>query len=137
MSKYILEDDFEDECALFAISCHAKDFKLTWAINNALNISLIKDKDVVLHTKKKGNVLFSNYTFLDKESGVEYKLVGNKTGSTMLVKEQKAADFWLIVYDPPEGIKSGVLEKLRGINTILMSFEVDANSLASRSNLIF
>ena len=55
--KYHLEEEYEYDFELFGISTHEKDYRLCWAINNSLNISLERSsEDVELifpHQEKK------------------------------------------------------------------------------------
>ena len=55
--KYHLEEEYEYDFELFGISTHEKDYRLCWAINNSLKISLERtSEDVELifrHQKEK------------------------------------------------------------------------------------
>ena len=43
--KYYLEDAYEYDFLLIGISCHEKDYRLSWALNQNLSLQLIKEKE--------------------------------------------------------------------------------------------
>lgn len=60
--KHFLENDFEFEFQLIGISCHEKDYRICWALNQALGVELTKtetDLELVLKKRKKNFFLFS------------------------------------------------------------------------------
>lgn len=136
MSKYILEDDFiEEDFQVIGITCHALDFRLSWAINKELSISLSKEKEVLLETKKAGTASFSNYFFENDELSQGYRLLKNKYNKQMLLPEQKPADYLLIMYG--DVMVNEVLNSLRNINIVLMCFEINVSTLKNKQNLLF
>ena len=44
--KLTLEIENEFDFSLLGISCHAKDYRISWALNNSLNIKLKKEDDI-------------------------------------------------------------------------------------------
>ena len=136
MSKYILEDDFtEDDFKLIGIACHSQDHRLSWAINKELAISLFKEKEVLLETKKAGTASFSNYFYENEELNIGYRLLDNKFKKQLLLPEQKAADYLLIIYG--DSSTQDVLTSLRKINIVLMCFEINVSTLKNKQNLLF
>ena len=43
--KYYLEDAYEYDFLLIGISCHEKDYRISWALNQNLSLQLVKDKE--------------------------------------------------------------------------------------------
>jgi hypothetical protein len=137
MNKHLLLDDFDYDFFAIGITCHAKDYRLCWAVNKLLDINLEKDNDIEL-TNKKGKISkHSSYYYMDESSEKEYRLISNKSQNNFLVKEQKQADFYLLLYEnTTEAIKE-IITQLKTINIILMSFEVNITTLKSKENLLF
>lgn len=135
MAKFTLtlEDDFD--FFLCAICSHSRDYRLSWYLNEALDISLSKQDD--LEMKSKEEVYgFSFYLFEDER--LEYYLVGNKCLNTRLIPEEKQADYFLKIKGPVEADKlKDVVEKVNNIPVVLKSYALDVNELKSRKNLIF
>lgn len=137
MNKHLLLDDYEFDFLAIGISCHTKDYRLCWSINKALNINLSKDADIEL-TSKKGKISkHSSYYYLDELTEKEYRLVSNKSHNDFLVKEQKQADFYLLLYENDTDSYEEILKELKTINIILMAFEVNVVTLKSKENLLF
>ena len=44
--KYHLEEEYEYDFDLYGISSHEKDYRICWAINNSLGLSLERTGDV-------------------------------------------------------------------------------------------
>ena len=54
MSKHrlVFDDDYEFLC--FGLSCHLKDYKLAWTLNNHFRLELAR-KTLVVNTKQQAN----------------------------------------------------------------------------------
>lgn len=137
MSKHLLLDDFDYDFFVIGITCHAKDYRLCWAINKMLNINLEKENDIELRDKKGKTSKHSCYHFVDEFTEKEYRLVSNKSENNFLVKEQKQADFYLLLYENDTETVREILTQLKTINIILMCFEVNITTLKSKENLLF
>ena len=137
MSKHLLLDDYDYDFFAIGITCHAKDYRLCWAINKLLDISLEKDTDIELTNKKGKTSKHSCYYYWDELTEKEYRLVSNKSQNDFLVKEQKQADFYLLLYENTAETAKEIAIQLKKINIILMSFEVNITTLKSKENLLF
>ncbi|MFL5751767.1 MAG: IPExxxVDY family protein [Bacteroidia bacterium] len=165
MAKYSLDEEYDFNFILFAISCHEPDYKLCYALNQALNLNLIREDDVLLKNKKQeDNLLFSFYFYEDESEYVEYNLLSNKSynssktianpknkqadlfGETdasansqkgYLVPELSNADFLLIVRTDYEASLAEELEnKIKQLSFVLKVQVIDVGDLPSKKNLI-
>lgn len=136
MSKYLLIDDFEYNFKLIGIGSHAQDYRLSWAINQALGIHLVKDLEVEL-IKKGKQIRFNCSSFLDEETEKEYRLIANKNKMEFLIPEQRQVDFFFHLYDINQFELKEILKKLKRINIILICFEINVANLKSKQNLVF
>lgn len=137
MSKHLLLDDFEYDFFVIGITCHAKDYRLAWSINKLLDINFEKDNDIELTNKKGKTSKHSCFHYLDDDTDNEYRLISNKSQNNFLIKEQKQADFYLIIYESDSETIEEITAQLKTINIILMSFEVNIATLKSKDNLLF
>lgn len=138
MTTFFLDDDFDFDFKVIGISSYGKDYRVGWAINSTLNISLEKDKEIQLKNKKKGQLSeHSVYTYFDEETENEYRLISNKTLSGYLVNDQKQADYFLIIKEVFELNINEIIIKLKSINIILTAFYIDLATLKQKENLIF
>jgi hypothetical protein len=139
MTKFKLEMEYDYDFDLIGISCHAPDYRLCWALNQALNIALHKREEKhILSDKKKGTQdEFAVYEFFSEEDHVEYFLLPNKGTSGLLVPEQKAADYFLLLKNNFALETSGLIALLKRIDMVIAAFAIEAETLKSRENLLF
>jgi hypothetical protein len=101
---------------LFGISCHLKDYRLSFLLNKKLDLEFIKMED------------FTGYSFYfcrDEDHFNAYYLLGNRGQDAILFPGLKQTDFILLVEGPFKKIqKDRLLENIRGIQNVLTSFEI-------------
>jgi len=136
MTKYQLEVEYDYDFLMVGISCHAKDYRLCWGLNQKLGFNLEKlDQDIeIRHRKPDRSSYHSVYTWYNKETHAEYNLVLNKTNAGVLIPEQKQADYFLIVRN---NFDDDIETQIREIDFVLTAFEVNVDSLKSKQNLVF
>lgn len=137
MTKYQLEVEYDYDFILVGISCHAKDYRVCWALNNALSLALEKeDEDLKLRLKKEESE-HSVYSFYHEENYTEYTLVINRGTAGYLVPEQKQADYFLMIRNNFDHDMDELLGAIRKIDFVLTAFELDVEELKSKQNLVF
>lgn len=137
MSKTVLLTDFEFDFQLIGISSHVKDYRLSFELNKKFNIQLSKEKEVLFSTKKGDKAEFSMYFYQDEAEERDIRLISNKHQGRFLVAEQKAADFFLMLYDYNPIDVSDILRDIRKIKVVITAFDVDVTTLKSKENLLF
>ncbi|NJO70376.1 MAG: IPExxxVDY family protein [Bacteroidetes bacterium] len=86
----------DPEFHLIGIASHENDYRLAWAINSVLKISLAKSEDaVVFHDKYKHDISLSLFTQNFAEQGYSLKLFANKGDNFFLLEEYKNIDFFM------------------------------------------
>ena len=137
--KYVLEEEYDYDFKLIGISCHAKDYRLCWAINNQLKLELEKeDKDLeILSDNPFEGSSHSIYSFFEEEDQNEYFLIANRDSAGFLIPEQRQADFVFMIKNTLPVNADEILSKLREIDQVLTAFEIDVENLKSKKNLIF
>ena len=139
MAKKKLILDWDYEFLLFAISCHARDYKLCWHLNKALSVQLSKEEDFEIKFAGSTAVsLHSFYSYFDELNRLKYIIIANRSESGFLVEEHKEADYFLVLDGFHETVdKAELLKKLKSSEVILTAFEIDPNNLKSKQNLAF
>lgn len=137
--KYSLDEEYDFDFELLGISCHEKDYRLCWALNHALNISLAKEENDIEVIIKKNNrcSLHSMFTYFDEELETEYRLIANRSTLGVLIPEKAQADYLLMITENSECTIDEIRSKVNEIPFVLTSFVVDVESLKSKENLIF
>lgn len=139
MTKFQLDVDYDFSFRLIGISCHARDYRLSWALNNDLAIQLEKvhRENAAEGLKKNGVAIESLYSFLDEENHATYQLMYNKHNNNLLLPEQKAADFLFIIDQMNDEKFDEVLQKIKQNDLVKTAFVIDVQTLKSKENLIF
>jgi hypothetical protein len=139
MKKFTLniEEEFELDFELIGISCHEKDFRLCYDLNNQLEIDLIRIKDLEIVLKNsKGS--YSLYEYLDDENRIDYYLISNRSEKGTLIPEQKGTDYFLqlkgVTYDE---MVEELIDKISSLPIVLTAYKINVNTLKSKQNLIF
>lgn len=139
MAKLTLDIEYEYDFVLIGISCHEKDYRLSWALNNTLNLELAKANDLQIDAKKhKEPLTYSMFLFDNEQQYRQYYLISNRNLVSPLVPEQKPADFFLMIKGTLlNDDKSSIIKKVKETPTVLTAFEIDPNKLKSKENLLF
>lgn len=119
----------------FAIASHQKDYRLTWAVNQALNISLSQSKPFKYSDSKRSlEQEFVCYTFT--ENAREYTLISNFSEKGHLLPEYKNINFVLIISGSHKTLDHDlIVKKLKDVSIIISAFEVDVPKLKSKKKL--
>jgi len=137
--KYYLDDTYEYDFLLIGISCHERDYRISWALNQKLSLQLVKEKEdlEVFLNKTNEPSLHSIYTFKNKETHNEFYLLNNRSNSGLLIPEQPQADYLLIIKENFNFSYDLLLKKINNITFVLTAFKIPVEQLKSKENLIF
>lgn len=101
---------------LFGISCHLKDYRLSYHLNQRLELAFVKMDDFLG---------CSFYYYRDDDRQNAYYLLGNRGQDSILLPDLKQTDFLLLVEGAiKKNQKEKLLEQIKGIQNILTTFEV-------------
>ena len=155
--KLHLEDFDQVDYNLIAIHTAQEDYKLAFKLNQKLSISLSKNENEIPVEIQQKLTHFSRFTYDDEEKMVVWDLIQNKqkielpnqekvanlfenknfTRRISLVSELKKVDYFLkIEHDSQYKIKD-IINKINKIDSISAVYEVNANEIKSKNNLIF
>lgn len=96
MLKLDNEDQVEPTLEVYGISAHVRDYRICWALNNTLGISLERAADKVV---ERGGVerRFTRFEFAAEEGEVIYSLIQNIGSDGLVVPDLKHADYLFVV----------------------------------------
>ena len=113
---------------LFGISCHLRDFRLSYLLNNKLELEFVKMDDF------QG---FSFYFCRDDDHYNSYYILGNRGQEALLLPDLKQTDFFLLVEGPfKKTQKDRLLEKIKGIQHVLTAFEVRFETIKNYESML-
>ena len=125
--KILLESRAEPSWfTLAGISCHLKDYRLSFLLNQKLPASFRKMDDF------PGN--YGLYYYADEESRNSYYLISNRNEEKVLFQELKQTDFVLLVEGPFKKIQlNRLVSSIKAIPNVLTAFEIKTESLKNLS----
>ena len=135
--KNVLEIDNPIDFSLLGISCHAKDYRLSWEINKTLTLELEKDESLY-SMDLKNEFGFSTATFSCVETHLVYMLISNKNEGGHLITEYPQLDYFIRISGPMHEMElKNCKEKLYDIKSVLTVVELNPHNLKSKMNLVF
>ena len=138
MGKLTLDLEYDFDFSLIGISCHAPDYRLSWALNKHFDIDLERLKDIDLQLDKTTKGFFSFYSFDDEESHTAINLISNRSSAGYLIPEMKQMDYFIQYWGPFSDIEFvDFNQQIRGLPVVLTSLIVDPIELKSKHNLLF
>lgn len=130
MAKKVLLDTRSEPLlfTLFGISCHLKDYRLSYHLNLALDLGFVKMDDFRD---------FSFYYYREEDYFNSYYLLGNRSQEAILMPDLKQTDFLLLLEGPVKKVrKDQLLLKIRGIQNVLTAFEVRFETIKNYNLMI-
>jgi len=123
---------------LFGISCHLKDYRLSFLMNQKMEPEFIKMEDFCsVSSPKKESDSFSFYYGKDDDHYNTYSLVANRGQESILVPELKQTDFLLLVEGPfKKNQKENLLAALKSIPNVLTAFEIRFETIKNYENFL-
>lgn len=130
MSKKLLQatDTGSLHYTLFGISCHLKDYRLSFLINRQLGMDFARMDDFLD---------FSFYLYPDEDNFNTYFLIANRSPEKVLIPELKQTDFLMLVEGPfNKSQKERLLENIRTISNVLTAFEIRFETIKNHPSLL-
>jgi hypothetical protein len=137
MSKFSLELEEEYDFYMLGICSHIKDYRLSWELNQKLEINLKKSADLEILSQGESK-LYSFSADEDEGKANDFYLISNKSPQGYLVPEEKKCDYFLVVKGAvDEHEKKAIFTSVNECKNVLTSYPIIAAELKSKNNLIF
>lgn len=162
MAKYVLDNVFDYDFSLIAITSSEPDYKICIHLNRQLNLGLIRDAALDLSVKNmKTPLTFACFRYQDEENFHEYILFANRSINSVstttktspapslfdeespadikgyLVPELAQYDYLLLLKgEAHESLAEEIQPELKKIIFVQAIQVVDPESLASKKNLL-
>jgi len=148
-------DDFcEEEYSLIGIHTVLEDYKLAYLLNQHLKISFKKADFNLDFENKKNNASFSIYKYINVKYDFDWFLISNSIKEekattsnglplftetkTYLIPEKKNIDFFIKISGDIEfACLTKTIQKIKEVNQVITSYQIDKNTLKSKDFLIF
>jgi hypothetical protein len=136
MARLTLKDTEDYSFTLLGIACHAKDYRLSWAINKALGIALERPPK---NDNNPEDVFeqFSIHQFEDADNFLMYSLIANRGPNGLFAPDQKKVDYFLKIEGSLAEIrKKEILTELNKIDLVLAVYSLEPKQLRSKQNFL-
>lgn len=140
MDKKNVKFDFKPDMdfRLLGLGCRENDYRLSWAINKAMNINLAKSENLEIKNPKFSEIQqFSVYVNEVEESEEELLLISNRCENGYLIEELKNIDYFLLFRNYPKDDFKSFIPVVKSIDEILLVVEIDPKELKSGQKFIF
>jgi len=123
---------------LIGISCHVKDYRISYLLNAHLGFEFSKLDDLkITLTQKKEPTGFSLYYYRDEDYFNAYYLLANRSQEFVLAPEVKQVDFLLIVEGTfKKAQKDPLIKAIRGIPNVLTAYEINFAEIKNHETLL-
>ena len=102
--KIIINKSNSTPIEVIGIASFNKDYRISWEINNKLNISLVKIENYVVNNPKYGDKVFNIFSYIDKNE-VSYLLIANKQNGKIISEKYKNIDYFIVISKNEESPK--------------------------------
>ena len=115
-----------------------KDYRLSWFLNQNLNLKLTKIDDLKITLPKNNEIsTFSFYHFEDEDNFSTYSFISNKTLGNALVPEFHQADFLLLINGQSGKLNNKKhISEIKKIANILTVFNIEIKKTKSLDAII-
>lgn len=137
-SKLVIEYEFDFD--VLGITSSVKGYKLAWEINQCLNITLVKQPDLIVGFKNDIEKSFSYYSFetrINRLKLLKNRSQDNDPGKYLLIPEFPHFDFIILARLNEHVMKDSLSEVLKQIPAVELVAPINIDTLKSKSNFIF
>jgi hypothetical protein len=124
--------------SLAGISCHLRDYRLSYLLNEQLEFRLVRLADLPYFAPgAQEPVLFSLYKWRDEDQYNTYYLLANRSEDMLLAPQVKQADFLLLIEGPfKKKQQDELLSGIRKVPNVLTAFPVPFSSVKNYESIL-
>lgn len=139
MKKYSLSTEVDFDFLMLGITCHYRDYRMAWLLNQHLEINFSKTDPYLLFDKKLNKDLeFPFFIFDDEENYLFWNLIGNKVTGQFIIPEKKEFDYFIVIKGSYEFVdKEELIKNVKKIPGVILCSELFPETLKSKKNLFF
>jgi hypothetical protein len=138
MSRIRLEIEESFDFRILGISCHEKDYRLVWALNQHAGFRLERRDDLKLEAARGKPLLFPFFEHVDEEQFKTYQLLANRFGNHTFLPELPNIDFLFFIRgDADDTEVESILERIHRVEFVVLASELDISKIRQKENLLF
>jgi len=134
-----LHNFYPEAFQVICIASHQNDYRLSWALNEKLNLGLQKDKDLTVEDQKEGTTRqFTKYSYTFGDQAIQYHLIANKNQEGFLFPDMKNIDFLLkLEGEMDEDKLNFLIKEIKKIDFVIIAFRLEKLQPKHKKKLIF
>lgn len=136
MAKLKLDLEPDPEVTVIGISSHVHDYRLCWSINRAVGLALARRTADISDDAGGRLAQYSVYDHVDDDTQGRWTLVNNHSGDGILLKEQRQADYFLVVDNEEAERTPDLLDRVRTAEFVLTAFALPFRQLRAGHKLL-
>jgi hypothetical protein len=127
----------EDYCLLGIVSDEPA-YRLCWLFNQAMGTAFRRSDDLKLyHRKLEGDQVFPLFLYLDDQSMLSYRIIGNRSDEGFFLDELKNLDFLVHIQGAfSEESVSAFIKQATEIREVRMCVPVDLDRVRNKERLL-
>jgi hypothetical protein len=135
--KRLLEFEEDYDFSLLGISCHSKDYRLTWSLNQHLNLEMEKNEGIT-YLIEEDEISFARFSYFDEEDHVQYDLLSNRSDGRELIPKVPQLDYFLKISGHlHEEVCKDLARRIPQIDFVLAVISLDIENIKSKQSLVF
>ena len=136
--KFKIDIDFSQDNLLIGISCHKKDYWLTFKINDLLKLNLSRIEDLPVYNSKFDMLLkYTLFYFEEPNTLKSYYLFSNYNPEGKLFPSRKNIDYFVLVNGrTDDNYKLNIVSTIKQIPNVLTAFEIEITGTRDMDNFL-
>ena len=135
MARLKLELEPDPEVVVIGISCHEQDYRLCWALNRQLGLTLTRRREG-LDDAEDGTGVHAVYDHVDAERGISHTVVHNHGTRGPLLRDHREADYFLVVDREVAEADAALLDRVRRTDLVLAAFSLEFGRIKAGHKLL-
>lgn len=136
MAKLKLDMEPDPDVTVIGISSHVNDYRLCWSINRNVGLELARRRSDIVDEVNGVLASYSAYDHVDEHTQARFTLVNNHSGDGILLKEQRQADYFLVVDNELAELRPDLLERVRTAEFVLTAYSLSFDQLRAGHKLL-
>jgi hypothetical protein len=124
MAKIKLDLEPDPEVTVIGISSHVNDYRLCWSLNRSMGLALRRCQADILDGGPGRSTGYAVFEHAGHDPEGRYLLVSNHGTDGILIKEQRQADFFLVVDNALAERETDLLQRIRAAEFVLTAFDL-------------
>jgi len=138
VKKHKLDLAMEEDFCLLSVVTDEPDYKLSWLINQALDMNFEKQEELELfHRKLKEEQVFSYFSYHDDDTMVTYRIIGNRAEKGFFLDELKNIDYLIHIQGEINTSRiNGFMLSIGALEQVRMCVPSDLNRIKNKERLL-